>query len=508
MLLQLCGEGLSIESLQAIAVEGVKVALAPEAIERIQRCRAFIEAKMASGATMYGVNTGVGDLSEVRLSEGDVKDFQRHLIYTHAAGVGTPFPSAWVRAAMVSRINVHAKGCSACRLEVPQMLVDMLNRGVTPVVPRKGSVGACGDLAPMSHIALGMIGEGEALLDGVQMPAARALEKAGLVPLDLQARDGLAMINGANFLTAIGGLFVHQASSWLLHAEVAASMSLEALHANLGPYDARIHELRGFAGSCLSAANLRRLLAGSELEDGTIPVRLQDAYSMRSTPQILGTLRDQLRWTRQQVEIELNGLGDNPIFLADQDQVLSGANFQGTPVSVPVDNAGSAVAMACVLSERRLNRMLHPALSNGLPAFLASKPGLYSGLMIPQYTADMLIAEQRILSTPAYIQSIPAAADQEDFVSMGMNSSQKAMQILENAQQILAVEFMAATQALDFRKHRFGRGVAAAHASVRQILDTFNDDRPVGPDIQTLAEVIQQGTILDAAESEAGRLAR
>jgi histidine ammonia-lyase len=333
----------------------------------------------------------------------------------------------------------------------------MLNRGVTPVVSSKGSVGACGDLAPMSQLALSLLGEGESFLGGARMSTASAFEKAGIRAPGLQARDGLAAINGSNLITGMACLLLHDAERWIQQAEIAAAMTLEALLANMLPYEAKLHELRGFRGAMTTAANLRAVMSGSDLWTGKLKVKVQDAYSMRSTPQVIGALRDELAHARRQVEIELNGVADNPIFIAEEDRVLTGANFQGTPVSLPLDTVGAGITMVSVLSERRLNRLLNPALSVGLPAFLTLGAGMFSGLMLSQYTADMLIVEQRILSQPAFIQSFPAAADQEDFVSMGMNGALKTVQILENARSILGIELIAAAQALDFRSHTAGR---------------------------------------------------
>ncbi|MHC4142131.1 MAG: HAL/PAL/TAL family ammonia-lyase, partial [Planctomycetota bacterium] len=429
---------------------------------------------------MYGINTGIGELSEVALDDEQVRDFQKYLIYNHAAGIGEPMAVEVVRAAMLSRVNVLAKGYSGCRVEIPSTYVAMLNGGIAPVVCSKGSVGACGDLSPMSQIALSLMGEGECFYRGERMATGDAMGKAG-IPV-LQARDGLSAINGANVIAGSAALQLYDAERWIKQAEIVAAMSLEALKANLKPYTSKLHELRGFRGAVTCAANLVRMLDGSDLLTGKLKVKVQDAYSMRSTPQVIGSLRDFMAYARKQVEIELNGVGDNPVFVADQDLVLTGANFQGTPVSMPLDMIGAGVTMVSVLSERRLNRLLHPALSVGLPAFLTKGAGMFSGLMLSQYTADMLIVEQRILSTPSCTQSIPAAADQEDFVSMGLNGAIKTRQILDNAHGVLAIECIAATQALDFRDHTPGTGCRAAHAAVRQVVEHLDVDRPLFTD--------------------------
>jgi histidine ammonia-lyase len=507
MAVRLDGSSLTIEDVVKVARHGESVALAPEALERIRACRGMLEEKIQAREIMYGVNTGIGEFSEVVLTDEQVLHFQRYLIYNHAAGIGEPCPLEHVRAAMLSRVNVHARGYSGCRSEIPLTYVEMLNRGVTPVVCEKGSVGASGDLAPMSQIALSLMGEGESFHQGERLPTKVALERAGIPVPGLKARDGLAAINGSNLITGIGCLLLHDAECWIAQAEIAASMTLEALLANMKPYQAKLHELRGFRGAMTCAANLRRVMEGSDLWTGRLKVKVQDAYSMRSTPQVIGTLRDVMAWARRQLEIELNAVADNPIFLREENRVLTGANFQGTPVSLPLDMVAMGLTMVSVLSERRLNRLLNPALSVGLPEFLTKGAGMFSGLMLSQYTADMLIVEQRILSTPSCIQSIPAAADQEDFVSMGMNGALKAKQILENAHGVLAIELIAAAQALDFRSHAPGRGTRAAHDAVRKVVEHLEEDRPLFPDHNAMRAAVARCEVLDAVEAELGALA-
>ncbi|MFH0945681.1 MAG: aromatic amino acid ammonia-lyase [Planctomycetota bacterium] len=506
MTINITGRGLRIEDVVNVARHGEKIELDPGAIDRIRVCRAFIERKIAAREIMYGVNTGIGELADVILDDDKLVQFQRNLIANHAAGIGGPAPLEQVRGAMLLRVAVHAKGKSGCRHEITMTLVEMLNRGVTPVVCKKGSVGACGDLAPMSQIALTFIGEGDCFFEGRRLPADKAMAAAGIPLPGLEARDGLATINGSNVITSIGCLVVHDTERFLKQAEIGAAMTLEALRANMKPYDARLHELRGFRGAITSAANIRQVVDGSDLLTGKEKVRLQDAYSMRSSPQVIGAARDQLRWTREQIEIEANGVGDNPIFLPEDDIVLTGANFQGTPVSMPLDHLGGAITMVCVLSERRMNRLTNPALSAGLPAFLTKDAGLFSGLMLSPYTADMQIVEQKVLSTPAYHQSIPAAADQEDFVSMGMNSALKTREILEIADGVLGLELMAAAQALDFRTYTPGRGTLAAKAAIRKRVPFLDEDRPLFPDHNAILEATAKREILDAVESEVGEL--
>ncbi len=506
MALVLTGQDLTVDDVVAVARHNETVELHPDAIARVQKCRDFVEERIVAGEIMYGVNTGIGEFSEVVLDDEQVKQFQRYLIYNHAAGIGDPIPIEQSRAAMLLRANVLAKGYSACRIEILDTFLQLLNKGVTPVVCRKGSVGACGDLAPMSQIALLMMGEGEAFYQGERMPSKRAMDKAGIPVPGLKARDGLASINGSNVTNAIACLCVHDAERWLLQAEIAAAMTLEALKANMKPYDTRLHSLRGFRGAVTCAGNLRKVIEGSDLATGKEKVKVQDAYSMRSTPQVIGAARDQMRWTRSQIEIEANGVGDNPIFLAEDKVVLTGANFQGTPISMPLDTLGGAITMVCVLSERRLNRLTNPALSVGLPPFLTKGAGLMSGMMLSQYTADMQIVEQRILSTPAFTQSIPAAADQEDFVSMGMNSAMKTRQILDVADGVLGIEYMAAAQALDFRQYTPGKGTLVAKGVIRKHVDFLDEDRPLYSDHNTMMTLVRSREILATVEKEIGAL--
>jgi histidine ammonia-lyase len=506
MPITLDGSSLTIENLVSIARDHEKIELAPGALERIKVCRAMLEEKLANKEIMYGTNTGIGEFSEVLLSDEQVKEFQKYLIYNHAAGIGEPAPIEHVRAALAGRINVHAHGNSGCRPQITLTLVEMLNKGVTPVVCQKGSVGASGDLAPMAQAALLLMGEGEAFYNGERLPGAEAMRRAGIPIPGLRARDGLAVINGSNLLTAMSALHIYEMEQFIKQAEIAAAMTIEALLGNLKPYNTKLHELRGFRGAVTSARNIMKVLEGSDLTTGKMKTKVQDAYSMRSTPQVIGAARDAVAYARSQVEIELNGVGDNPIFIPEERLTLTGANFQGTPVSLPMDLAGTAITMVCVLSERRMNRLTNPALSQGLPDFLAHEPGFYSGMMLSQYTADHLIVEQKILSAPASIQSIPAAADQEDFVSMGLNTALKNGQILDNAYGVLGIEFMAAAQALDFRQFHPGVGTNKAREVIRKHVKHLDIDRPLYPDHNAMKELVKCRQILEEVEKVVGEL--
>lgn len=502
------GSNLKVNDVVNVARHGQKVELHPDARKRINECRAMLEKKIAAHEIMYGVNTGIGEFSEIVLNDDQIKDFQKYLVYNHAAGIGDPASLETVRGAMLGRINVHAHGNSGNRLEITETLVEMLNKGVTPFVCQKGSVGASGDLAPMSQIALLLLGEGKAYFNGKLMDGADAMKEAGIKVPGLQARDGLAAINGSNMLTAMSAIWLVDANNWLKQAEIAASMTLEALKANMKPYTPLLHEVRGFKGAVRSANAINKCVTGGDLKEGRVKSKVQDAYSMRSTPQVIGSAHDMLAYAKSQVEIELNGVGDNPIFFPDRNIQISGANFQGSPVCVPMDMAGACITMVSVMSERRMNRLNNQALSVGLPDFLTKGAGMFSGMMLSQYTADTLIVEQRILSVPASIQSIPAAADQEDFVSMGMNTSIKNNQILDCAYGILGIEFMAAAQALDFRKeeYKFGSGVQKAKDVIRKYVDFLDIDRPLYPDHTRMKELVKSCEILHEVEKVTGPL--
>ncbi len=506
MAIVLKGKGLTIETVVEVARNNTPVELHPEAKARIAKCRALLEDKISKREIMYGVNTGIGELANVVLTPEQVEKYQRYIVYSHAAGYGQPLPAEAVRAAMLSRISCHCHGHSGLRPVITEALVELLNRGVVPVVCEKGSVGACGDLSPMSQIALTVMGEGEAFFKGERLPSAEALRRAGLKPMALEARDGLALINGSNVITGLGALAVHDAGRWLKTSEIAAAMTLEVLNANMKAYDERLHKVRGYPGAVASADSIRRLTAGSELLAAG-GKKVQDAYSLRSTPQVVGAARDALAWSRSMIEIELNGAADNPVFFPEEGIVLTGANFQGVPMAFALELLGTAVTTVCVLSERRLNRLMNPHLSAGLPAFLTRGAGMFSGLMLTQYTAGALVCENRVLSTPAATGSIPAAADQEDFVSMGMTTALKTRQILDNAQAVLAIELLAGAQAVDFRAPvKPSPAVAAAHAVIRKHVASLEADRPLYGDLNRLKEVVQSGEILAAVEAVTGPL--
>ena len=500
------GHSLAIEDVAAVARDRRAVSLDPEASARITKCRGLLERKIQSREIMYGVNTGIGELSEVVLTPEQVEKFQKYLLYSHAAGCGEPCSEENVRAAMLSRLNTHCWGHSGIRLEIVNTQVEMLNKGVTPVVCQKGSVGACGDLSPMAQVAITLMGEGEVFYEGKRMGAQEGMARAGIPTVVFRERDGLAAINGSDFITGIGCLELYDAERWLRTQEVALAMSLEALNANMKAYDPRIHLVRGYPGAQESAENLRRLTEGSELLN--LPgKKVQDAYSLRSSPQVIGAAREAFKWARYMLEIELNHCADNPTFFPEEELVLTGANFQGTPMAFALELVGMSVTTVAALSERRLNRLMNPHLSMGLPAFLTKSAGMFSGLMLSQYTAGALICENRVLSHPAATGSIPAAADQEDFVSMGMTTAIKTRQIIENAWYVIAIEMMAAAQAFDLRYPvKPSPASQAAYEAIRRHVKRLDEDRPLYPDINNLMRAAKEGEMLAAAEQAIGQL--
>jgi histidine ammonia-lyase len=506
MTLTIDGHNMTIEKVVRVARENESIKIHQDAVGRIEKCRDLLEDKIKKNEIMYGVNTGIGELADVVLTPDQVEKYQKYLIYSHAAGYGKPMPNEVVRAAILGRINCHCHGHSGLRYTVVETMKEMLNKGVTPVMCEKGSVGACGDLSPMAQMALVPMGEGEAFYKGERLSGKEAMAKAGIPTIVLEARDGLAMINGANVIAGMGALEVYDTARWIKNSEIAAAITLEVLNANMNAFDERLHKVRGYPGAIKSSDNIRRITEGSELlaQKGK---KIQDAYSLRSTPQVVGSAHDALKWARYMIEIELNGTADNPTFFPEEDLVLSGANFQATPMAFALELLGMAVTTVTVLSERRTNRLMNPHLSMGLPAFLTKGAGMFSGLMLSQYTAGALICENRILSHPAATGSIPAAADQEDFVSMGMTTALKTRQIIDNSQAVLAIEMMAGAQAVDFRKPaKPSKGVQAAHEVIRKYVEHLEEDRPLFNDINTLKEIVESGEILEAVETAVGPL--
>ncbi len=506
MTVVLTGEKLKIDDVERVARQKEKVEIHPEALARMKACRAMLEDKIEKREIMYGVTTGIGEFSEVVLTPEQTRDYQKYLIYSHAAGYGDPIPEDAVRASILTRINVLCHGLSGNRPVIAQTLMALINKGVTPVMCQRGSVGASGDLSPMGQMALVPMGEGEAFYKGKRLPGAEAMKQAGIPTIVYEARDGLATINGSNVILGMGCLQLNEAGRWLKMHDLAAAMTLEAINANMVSYDERLHKARGYPGAIECAANIRRITEGSKLLERP-GKKVQDAYSLRSTPQVAGAAKDTLKFARQTFEIELNGVGDNPLFFVKDNAVIPGANFQGTPLAFALEFIGIAVTTVAVLSERRLNRLMNKHLSAGLPGFLTKGGGMFSGLMLSQYTAGSLVCENRVLSTPAATGSIPAAADQEDFVSMGMTTAIKTRQIIDNAYAILAIEFMAAAQAFDFRKPvKPAKATQIVYDIIRKHVAKLEEDRPLFDDINNLTRVVRSGVFLEKVEKEIGAL--
>ncbi|HEV8305681.1 MAG TPA: histidine ammonia-lyase [Gemmatimonadales bacterium] len=478
------GHSLTIADVVSVARAGAPVSLDPAALRAVAESRTAVEAAVAGGQTVYGVNTGFGKLAHVRIPPEQARQLQLNLIRSHASGVGDPLPTDAVRAMMLLRANVLVRGTSGVRPVLPELLVGMLNQRVHPRVPSQGSVGASGDLAPLSHLALAMIGEGE---DG-------ALAAKGLRPVVLEAKEGIAFVNGTQAQTGLAALLVHDAWTLWRAAHAAAAMSLEAVRGSPDPFDARIHDARPHPCQQRSAALLRELLAESAIREShrQNDPRVQDAYSLRCTPQVLGAVGEGLAFAERLVATELNAATDNPLVFGRD--VVSGGNFHGQPVALALDVIGIALATLAGLAERRIERIVNPDLSSGLPPFLARDPGLESGFMTAQIAAAALVADCRVLATPASVQSVPTEGNQEDVVPMGMSAAWKAGRILANAERIVAIELLAGAQGLEYLKPLTpGRGVARIHAAVRREAAALAGDRPFSADIERVAAGIREG---------------
>jgi histidine ammonia-lyase len=505
--LLLTGDDLDVDDVWAVAVDGRTAALADSARSKIAASRALLES--LRGEHTYGVNTGFGRFVSESIPDEQSGELQLRLLRSHACGVGEPYPDEVVRAAMLLRANALAKGYSGARLETVELLLGILAAGVVPYVPSRGSVGASGDLAPLAHLALPLVGEGEAWVAGRRLPGADALARAGLAPVRLAAKEGLSLINGTQFMAAMASLGSVRARRLARVADIACAMSLEALQGSLTSFMPAIHAARPHQGQVDSAANVRLLLEGSAiLESHRWCDKVQDAYSLRCAPQVHGATRDLLEYVDRTVAIEINAATDNPLVLLEQGEIVSNGNFHGQPVAFALDCLAIAVAELASISERRLERMVNPALSDGLPPFLTREGGINSGFMILQYVSAALVSENKVLAHPASVDSIPTSAGQEDHVSMGNASGLKALQVLANAERSLAIELLAGAQAVEFLAPlEPGRGVAAARAFVRTLSERLREDRSLSSDIERVAGAVRDGRLLAAVEAEIGVLA-
>ncbi len=501
------GHTLTLEELAAVCRENAPVALSPEAKQRILESRQVVDMLVDEAAVVYGITTGFGKFSDVTITQDECKQLQRNLIVTHAVGAGDPFPRDVARGIMLLRVNNLAKGFSGTRLELVETLVAMLNRGVTPVIPQKGSLGASGDLAPLSHMVLPMLGLGQAEYEGEVLPGDVAMARAGIPTVELVAKEGLALINGTQAMTSVGALAVYDAIRLMKTADIAAAMSFEANRGVEDALDPRVHAVRPHDGQMKTAANLRNLLLGSGNVTCQGEVRVQDGYSLRCVPQVHGASQDAINYVKSKVEIEMNAVTDNPIIFKETMEGISGGNFHGQPMALAFDFLGIALSELANISERRLERLVNPNIGN-FPAFLVKKGGLNSGFMIVQYSAAALVSENKVLAHPASVDSIPSSAGQEDHVSMGTIAARKAAEILGNVRRVLAMELMCACQAVDLLggQEKLGKGTAPAYQAIRAVCDTLEDDRPLYEDINRCEAVIRDGSLLRAVEEAAGEI--
>ena len=501
------GNSLTLAEVVRVARQRETVEISPAGRQQLAASRAIVDKLLDSAKPVYGISTGFGNLSQIWISPEEREALQRNLILSHAAGVGDYLPEDVVRTAMLMRANSLVKGYSGIRPVTVEMLLELLNRGVYPAVPSKGSVGASGDLSPLSHIALVLMGEGKAFVAGKLVTGAEALAAVGLFPVAFAAKEGLALINGTQIMTAVGALVVHDAALLMKAADIAAAMSLEALRGTRTAYDERIGRIRPHPGQLASSANLLKLTADSRImESHENCGKVQDAYSLRCVPQVHGASKDAVRRARETIEIEMNSATDNPLIFPDTGEVISGGNFHGQPVALVMDYLKTALAEIGSISERRVNRMLDAHLSD-LPPFLTAYPGVDSGLMITQYTAAALVSENKVLAHPACVDSIPTSANQEDHVSMGTIAARQSREILENSRHVIAIEMLVAAQGLDFLKPlEPGVGVQAAYKAVRAEVPHLEEDRVPAEDIATVYRLLVGETIVNQVETAVGPL--
>ena len=497
------GHDLTLEAFVAVCREGVQVELSVEARNNILASREVVDRLVEDEAVVYGITTGFGKFSDVSISHDECKLLQKNLIITHAVGAGEPFENAVVRGMMLLRVNNLAKGFSGVCLSTVETLIAMLNKGVVPIVPQKGSLGASGDLAPLSHMVLPMLGLGEAEYMGKRMPGDEAMALAGIPTVELVAKEGLALINGTQAMTSVGALALYDGIRSMKLADIAAALSFEANRGVEDALDPRVHALRAHPGQGTTAANLRRLLHESRNVTQQGEIRVQDGYSLRCVPQVHGASHDALNYVKSKVEIEMNSVTDNPIVFEESNEAISAGNFHGQPMALAFDFLGIALSEIANISERRLERLVNPHLG-GFPAFLVKKGGLNSGFMIVQYSAAALVSENKVLAHPASVDSIPSSAGQEDHVSMGTIAARKAGEIQKNVRRVLAMEIMCACQAIDliYGSKKLGQGTLPAYSAIRSVCKTLHDDRPLYEDINRCEEVLDK--LLSDVESAVG----
>lgn len=495
------GHSLSLEQFVQVARFNAKVQLSEQAITAMQASRDVVEHYVDNGIVSYGITTGFGKFSDVAISKDETSKLQENLIITHAVGVGEPFKEEIVRGIMLLRANSLSKGNSGVRITTVQLLIDMLNAGVIPVVPEKGSLGASGDLAPLSHVVLPMLGFGRVIFQGQEYAGKEGMKKAGLNIIELSSKEGLSLINGTQAMTSVGALAIYDAQNLLKLADISACLTIEALHGITCAYDPRVHQVRGHIGQQATARNFLNILQGSESVKKQGQLRVQDPYSLRCLPQIHGASKDAINYILSKVEIELNAVTDNPLIFKETNEVISGGNFHGQPMALPMDFLAIALSELANISERRLERLVNPSLSYGLPAFLVEKGGLNSGFMIVQYSAASLVSENKVLAHPASVDSIPSSANQEDHVSMGTIAARKAREVLGNVQSVIAMELLAACQAIDMRDNVIlGKGTKVAYNEIRKVVDYMPEDREIKLDMDLVESLVKQNIIVEKVE--------
>ena len=506
-MIRIDGTSLTLEQVMAVSRDGEAVELTEDSRRAVERTRAYVDQKLAEKAVVYGLTTGFGKFSDTFVPEDQTAALQRNLIISHACAMGDPLPGETVRAAMLLRCNALARGNSGIRLSTMETLLAMLNRGVHPIIPEKGSLGASGDLAPLAHMVLVMLGEGEAEYRGERMSGKAAMDAAGIPTIELAAKEGLALINGTQIMTAIACGVLWDSMALAKTADIAAAMTCEAQLGIQKAFDPKVHALRGHQGQQACAANLRQILDHSALALELNPEKVQDAYSIRCAPQIHGASRDAIEYVHGVLSREINAVTDNPIIFPDEDEAISGGNFHGQPVALAMDFLGIAIAEFANVSERRLERLVNPALSNGLPAFLTKHGGVHSGFMIAQYAAASMVSESKVYAHPASVDSIPSSAGQEDHVSMGTTAARKARMILDNSRKVLAIELFAAAQALWLRgEEKLSPATRAVYDRIRREVPPIEEDVVMHPLMVKCEELVKAGEIVKAAESVCGAL--
>jgi histidine ammonia-lyase len=505
-MLYIDGNSLTIEEVSRVCREGLQVMLDDGARVRMERSRAFVKKILEEGRTVYGITTGVGELANHLIPTGDVEKLQHNLIRSHAVGVGPSFPEDVARGIVLLRANALSKGFSGVRIRLVETLLALINHRIHPYIPSQGSVGASGDLSPLAHLALVLTGEGECVVQGKREPSDKALRQAGIEPISLQAKEGLALINGTQVMAALGCLVTTEASLLMKNAQIAGAMSLEALKGTSKAFDEKVHLVRPHPGQLRCASNMRKLVADSEIIASHRNCdKVQDAYTLRCIPQVYGPILETIDYARKVLEVEINSATDNPLIFPEAEEVISGCNFHGEPLAFVMDYLGIALAEIGDISERTIDRLVNPHVS-GLPPFLAHDSGLNSGFMISQYTAASLVSENKILAHPASVDSIPTSAGQEDHVSMGTIAARHAWDILHNVEYVLSIEMLTAAQGIDFHPLQPGKGTAIAHRVIRKHIPHVDQDRPLYKDIEAVQKLVESGKIVEAVEQVIGTL--